>query len=500
MRFSVYNCAGSTPVLQLWLAIGFCGLLSIAQAAPQNQTAPTTDNKTRTELNKITSQSTRPLYPQTITGANRAYRDKNYQAALTILLKLEGDYAGRVEYDYLLGRCALATKQHDVAIAAFTRALTVDPNFAAARFELARTYYSKGVVLLARSPFEQARAEFSLVTKMDPPAELLKAIAGYQANIDKYLKEREAEFDVHVELAGGYDSNVATRSSNHSFSYYDSSLPGTRTYTLQDPDFDNQSVFTQIEIGAGIDWPLFSKYFEVFAGLDLGGRGYLGANNKDLTWTYFRFGARHYGKKDKKTIQFSHRKTDIFDNLDVPVRYHGEGRFLLSWEYKNRPNNVLKFFVMSGHSDYHQSNTHTFTVNYDRAGIEMTHLLEGKRKATIEAMLVSGADFEPECNNSSFCQNSYERNVRGLRLGWGINVSESSRLHANIYVENSLYHQQFFFLQRRDHRREIFLAMNTNLGKSWYIRPEIHYSENVSNLSLFEHDRLLVITRVGWSL
>lgn len=473
----------------------------LAHAAPQapDPGSKPSSEKAKTELEQMSLQPVKPVYPQTMSGASQAYKDKNYQDALAILLKLESDYAGKVEYDYLLGRCALETRQFDVAVAAFTRALTVDPNFAAARFELARTYYSKGVALLARGPFEQARSEFGIIAKMNPPTELKQAIDGYQANIDKYLKEREAEFNIYVETMGGYDSNIGTRSSHDSFSYYDPGIPATNTYDLNNKNETGESSYMQIKTGAGIAWPLFSKYFEVFGNVEVAGRFYASNHGYDHTWEHIKFGARHYGKRDKKTLLISFRKTDILGDLGDRQRYHEEGSVGLFWEFKNTQNSTLKLFAKGGDSNYQAHGTYVFSVNYNRQGIETTYLTPGKRKSTLSAMYVMGEDYEQQCDFPP-CPGSYARKVNGLQLAWGVNIFDSSRFYSSLYVENSEYHRDFFFQKRRDSRSELFMGINTRMGKSWYFRPEIHYTENRSNLTIFEHERWLINMRLGWSL
>lgn len=205
-----------------------------------------------------------------------------------------------MEYDYLLGRVGLETKNFDLAVSALVRVLTVAPDFAAARFELARTYYSKGVAYLARGPFEQARSEFNLVSAMNPPSELRQAIEQYQANIDTYLKVRETEFNLFLEMTGGYDSNVGSTSEHYYFSYYDYSTATQNTYRLEEQNRERESGFTQGQAGIGIDWPLFSNNFEIFGNLMVGGKSYSKESGFDHNWNQVQFGARHYGESDKK--------------------------------------------------------------------------------------------------------------------------------------------------------------------------------------------------------
>lgn len=107
--------------------------------------------------------------PPDLTEAQQAFNDGQYQQAMALLTPLEATQAGVVEFDYLYGRAALEAGDLNTAIAALSRVLALDPGFAGARLELARTYYSKGVKEHSRGSFEQARSEFDNVLEQKPP-------------------------------------------------------------------------------------------------------------------------------------------------------------------------------------------------------------------------------------------------------------------------------------------------------------------------------------------
>ena len=69
---------------------------------------------------------------------------KNPKAALELLLPLEGDRAGNLEYDYLLGLAALDAGDAQQAVFALERVLAVNPDYQQARAEIARAYVELG--------------------------------------------------------------------------------------------------------------------------------------------------------------------------------------------------------------------------------------------------------------------------------------------------------------------------------------------------------------------
>lgn len=503
-------------IATLW-GIGLLTLSSSLSAATQaaiNETTTVTDktatdkpmqdktvtNKTKTKASpeKLTAQPVKPVYAVTLAGAKQAFKDTNYLDALKILIKLEDKYAGSVEYDYLLGRCALETKNFDTAAAAFIRALTIDPDFAAARFELARTYYSKGVAKLSRGPFEQARAEFKIVATMNPPAELRQAIKQYQSNIDKYLEVRETEFSFFFDTTIGYDTNINSSSNKDFQGYTDSGTGASYLFDLRKPDEERESGFGQAQAGFGIALPLFSNNFEVFGNLLFGGKSYERNHDYDHTWDQVQMGLRHYGESNKKTLRFRFKSTD---RRREGERYHEQGEGMFEWASKINKNTALTFWLLGGDSSYYGYETHVFSVNYNRQGIEATRISDGKSKASFQLLFFTGRDNSQDCgdnNNNNYCPDAYARDVRGLRVAFGANLFDQSRFYSSLYLEDSDYDRDFLNQRRKDKRIEALLAINSGFGDSMYVRPEILYIQNDSTLYVFDHDRWVTSITIGW--
>ena len=98
----------------------------------------------------------------------------NAEAAYEQLRGLEDDLSGNVQFDYLLGLAALESGNPQAASFALERALTVDPNFIAARFAMARALYASGTYDLAKAEFETLnkltrRQALDLMTSISRP-------------------------------------------------------------------------------------------------------------------------------------------------------------------------------------------------------------------------------------------------------------------------------------------------------------------------------------------
>ena len=105
-------------------------------------------------------------------------QQKNPQAAYALLAPLESRRAGEVEFDYLLGIASLDTGHREQAVFALERVLSVNPNHAQARAEIARAYFEMGEK-------QNAKREFQNVRDSNPPEAV-------KQSIDRYLSALEA--------------------------------------------------------------------------------------------------------------------------------------------------------------------------------------------------------------------------------------------------------------------------------------------------------------------
>jgi FimV-like protein len=160
-------------------------------------------------------------------------------AVYKLLAPLDEQYAGDVEFDYLLGTSAFDSGRFSEAILILQRAVAARPGFAGARMELARSYYALG-------DNESARREFETLQKQDPPPEAARVIAEYLAAIDQRAVAYEPDYATYVELASGYDSNA-------------NGAPDIQTFlgfTLDSRNQATASTYYGLGLGAGGSYPL----------------------------------------------------------------------------------------------------------------------------------------------------------------------------------------------------------------------------------------------------
>src|SRR5262245_54346224 len=105
------------------------------------------------------------LDPAVLGQAEELVRSGEAEKAWALLAPLERQYAGRPDFDYLLGVAALESGRPNRATFVLERVLTVNPGHLAARLEMARAYF-------ALHDFERAEREFDTVLAAAPPPEI----------------------------------------------------------------------------------------------------------------------------------------------------------------------------------------------------------------------------------------------------------------------------------------------------------------------------------------
>lgn len=139
--------------------------------------------------------------PEVLERARRLLNDSNPKQAYMELIKLEGQLAGNIDYDYLLGVASLDSGKIDDAIIAFERVLAVNPNHAGAQMDLARAYFAAG-------SFDLAEAAFRELAASNPPPAAQETINRYLEAIQARKRQTTAGWQGYAELGLGYDSNI----------------------------------------------------------------------------------------------------------------------------------------------------------------------------------------------------------------------------------------------------------------------------------------------------
>lgn len=195
--------------------------------------------------------------------ADALIKNGNPAEAYNLLEPLEFELSGQVRFDYLLGVAALDSGEPDKATFAFERVLTVDPDFAGARLDMARAYYQLGDRL-------RAKTEFETTLNQNPPE-------AARVTIRKYLDAIAAQDPAKLTRTSGYLEGTVGRDNNvnNSTDLSQISIPAFPgcVATLNPTNLKTADNYYGVAAGSDVVHSLDINW-GVYAGADLHQRGY----------------------------------------------------------------------------------------------------------------------------------------------------------------------------------------------------------------------------------
>lgn len=386
-------------------------------------------------------------------GAAEVYR---------ILVPLEDRYAGDAGYDYALGVSALDSGRLSQAVFVLQRAVASRPNFAGARMELARAYFALG-------DNESARREFAILEKQDPPPGARRAIADYQAAIERRAAAYERQLTGYADLAAGYDSNA-------------NGAPDIQSFVGITLDSRNQataSSYYNLGIGGQISHP-FSPGWRLLGTASAGYRGNPDASFVDAQSLRAAGAVEWRPGAVELSLQpnFAAVLLDGEDNhqvagVDAVATWHGDRS---QWSLNAR----------AGQTRYADGlevldvDTLIFAVaaRLRPASMPRTQLLMA---------VTVGADDPVETGSQ------YGRDLLGGRLGAIVALGRGHAMLVSVASLSSDYDGEFFPGQTRDDD-QLAAALGYEWGglraTGWTLRAQLNYVDNRSTVTLYDYDRL----------
>lgn len=174
------------------------------------------------------------------------------QAAWAIAQQHLSQHAGEPDFDFAAGWAALEAGEPQHAVMALERVLIVQPHHHRARIELARAYFLLG-------DYAAARREFRAVENAGPPVNVRRRIDAFVGEIQRREAAARLQMSGYVELRPGWDSNVASATSDSSID-----IPAIGVVSLADAEISDR--FLDKNAGLTIARPL-DKRRAVFADL-----------------------------------------------------------------------------------------------------------------------------------------------------------------------------------------------------------------------------------------
>lgn len=414
-------------------------------------------------------------------------------AAYQLLEAMEFEKAGDVNFDYLLGIAALDSGKPDKATLAFERVLAVNPGFAGARLDMARAYFMLG-------DLERANTEFGAVLDLNPPPAARQTVQKYLAAIEDKKKAGKTRLSGYLEGSAGYDNNISAATSDFSagvLSAYSLVMSPTGNAVKRDGGF--------LGLGGGM---------EVLHTLNdksslYGAAGYKRRDYDSQGGDYDGQGGNSRFNSVSADIsggvQFA-VKSDLYrlgavyqqyrQNAAVPGTNSNRNTAGINFEWRrllDERNQVGAFAQYNQQRYANQNDARGISVSdidQTLAGATWLHAFGGKGNPILFSSLMVGRE------------DALNQRVNGTDVGkdyWGMRLYGQYTLNPSLDAfagfgyqwrnDTSMHARAATVAYGKDELSDISLGLNWRPYKEWTIRPQIGYSQNSSNIALYEYDR-----------
>ncbi len=393
--------------------------------------------------------------------------------AYVLLQPYEFEYAGDKRFDYLLGISALDSGKPDKATLAFERVLAVDPNFAGARLDMARAYYQLGDA-------PRAKTEFEAVLKQDPPEAARLTIMKYLDAMTRAEEAQRLQISMYVEGSYGSDSNA-----NNSTSQSEVKIPafGNISFTLSPSNVQTPDTYYTGATGIDINHKLQGEW-SLYLGGDVRKRGNQHLKTLDFGSLDMRAGFTYGTGEDVFRVGATFSQFSVAHETN-----RNSNGMTADWRHSFSPADQLNFFANYGGNRFVDSTMKINDSNQTVLGTSFLHILENGKTATFGSFNVvndKAVAGRADGNKLGF----------GLRLGGQSSLIENFDIFANMGCQTGKYDKDNAAFStptspraRKDTTWDWSFGLNWHLDKDWTLRPQMSYTNNISNIPIYSFTR-----------
>ena len=405
-----------------------------------------------------------------VTDRARALLDAGQaKEAYGLLLPLETERAGNVDYDYLLGVAALDAGDTERAVFALERVLAVQPDHLQARAEIGRAFVAQG-------DREGARRELLAVRASSPPPEV-------QKTIDRFLdaiSRPPTRFAGFVEGTFGFDSNINSATGSGSLA-----IPAIGTVALGPGLTRLSAPYLGLAAGGSVAYPLNESWTAVGGlrgALKLNGGGDL-KSQFDTASVDLDAGLRWARDKQNSFTFGFQAQTFALDN----TRFRDSTGVIAQWQRQMSETRELSVFGQ--HTELRYPGQSVRDADRDIIGAALAQSFGGRYAPVLFVSGYAGSEREraagvPQLGHTPF----------GARVGVQATL-QPDRLFFNAFAgyEERRYGgpEPLFGVSRKDRQADLRAGLTWKLRDGWSVNPQVSYTDNRSNVALFKYDRAL---------
>ncbi|MHB1590381.1 MAG: surface lipoprotein assembly modifier [Sulfuricella sp.] len=408
--------------------------------------------------------------------------------AYSLLEAMEYEKAGEVDFDYLLGIAALDSGKPDKATLAFERVLAVNPNFAGARLDMARAYFMLG-------DLERANTEFGAVLALNPPPAARQVVQKYLTAIEDRKKATLTRISGYVEGVAGYDDNISAVTNDFTFGAQQAGFgPGlnpTGNSVKRDGGFFGLGGGMEVLHTLNDQSSLYGAAGYKRRDYDSQGGDYNGQGGNS------RFNSESVDLSGG--VQFA-VKTNLYRMGAVHQQYRQDGAFAgtsnnrdttgINFEWRRMLDERNQVGAFAQYNQQRYENQITSDIDQSLLGATWLRAFGGKGNPILFSSLMVGRD---DALNQISPGKDFSKDYWGVRLYGQYTLNPSLDAFAGFGYQwrndTSMYARAATVAYGKDELSDISLGLNWRPYKEWTVRPQIVYSQNSSNIALYEYDR-----------
>lgn len=384
-------------------------------------------------------------------------------AAFELLVAEQSRLAGNQRFDYILGLAALESDRAADAIAPLRRVIAARPGFFAARLELAAALNSLG-------DSAAARAEYDALLALNPPDYVRSVIGQRISGMARTPRPLSAKFT--TEAMAGYDSNANGSTTDDAF----------QGILLDPRQQATESGFLQLGAAAEQPWQLAADT-RLSARAAISHRANPDADFVDQTITLAQLSltTRFAGAEWSATL-------DNFMSWLDGNRFRSSSGLELGVALPRWRDWELAGVVRGSVLTYEPLPLRWLDVDRVFGGVALSRHEIGAHRLRIGAALLGGQD---RARNAG---SPYSNDRYGGRLF--ADAALTARVHVSAevaYLVSDFFDGGGFFgIDRLDRLKAAALAVQWRdvPARGWVIGPQIVFTDNESNASLFRYQRV----------
>ncbi len=391
--------------------------------------------------------------------------DEAYQ----LLAPLEAQLAGKYQYDYLLGIAALESDRPTTATFALERVLSVKPNFAGARMDLARAYFALG-------DYGRAGREFEKILSLNPPEharEVAERYLGAIARVDSQSKP--TRLSGYLELGAGHDTNVNSSPDQSTVFIPVFGLDFNLDASNQQTD-DN---YLQTAGGVSVSHRL-KESASLFGSIDATSRRFADASEFDQDAANGIIGVALGSGRD--TVKVGIHTGRFWLDEDVNRDNYGMD---LSLQHFYEPSAAVTLFAQHNRLRHADEELEANDVNQNIVGVNWFRALSGTGSDVVFFSSYLGQ--ENDINGRA----DGAKSLVGFGVGGQKALTPSLALYGNFGLQYGNYKEinQAFQVDRRDEFRVAEVGVSWSVSKDWSLRTDLTHYDNESNIAINDYDR-----------